>query len=145
MTAKPSIELIKHKTFQKALDEGNQPITYGNVCSDTCFGNYIPAENQLECNGFAFKKGELRKRALSYFKGIPAFVQIELDNRKNEEGICLYKIRHYNRGQEVVHGWLVSNKEKVVYHTWGNTIKVDSILDYATKKINHDLSKVKRK
>jgi hypothetical protein len=134
---------VEHKAFNKVLEENGGLITYGNVISDVCFGNYIRPTSQTECNGMTFKEGELWKADLKHFtkNNIPHDVFLALKKHQDDSLVCLTKIRHYSGENEKVHGWIVTTGNNIVHSTTPSNPKSATIMDYAVSQIAHKLSK----
>lgn len=94
----------------------------GNVCSDVQTSNFIRPSSQLECNGYRFAYGELRKSDLKVIiggsprqPGVQRFLDVVNSPENIDKALVGYKVFHTpgarsstHQPEKHVHGWVVT-------------------------------------
>ncbi len=124
------------KTFNKQCDY----ISTGNVIGTVQLSFFVRPYNEVECNGFTNPPGHLRDFDLKVWRNrrtphvvLDCVKELTNDGKK----IILYCFRHWNNGEEVVHGYVITDDKHNLLKQFvtGRTYKSYSVIEEATKYI----------
>lgn len=133
-----------HKGFNKIMEK--EAISNGNVLSTVQKSMYVRGVDNIECNGFDFKRGELHQRDLNIFQQWMtrnSFVSQELSDdfyKKVSElafkgDTCLYIFKSSASAYAI--GIAISNSSGLQYfYELKDDIKNKSIINYIKSELN---------
>jgi hypothetical protein len=112
-----------YKPFDRIANKDSS-ICEGNIVSDVLIGQYIRPVEEIECNDFEYKVGELRKADLKAFRNypIPTLIMQKLESFKKQ--VILYCVRHQTKKdkRQVVHGWIITNSQHELVYSMYTTL-----------------------
>lgn len=121
-----------HKTFDKQTD----CLSVGNVFSQTQVSGFIRGFNNVDCNGFDWKQGELQASDLKYKKDYPKQVIDFIKKEAIDKDVIIYKYRHFNGKTEIIHGYIITDTQcnllKKYYNIDTNKSRgvIDTVVEY---------------
>jgi hypothetical protein len=131
-----------HQTFDSQSDY----IGTGNVIANTQYSGCIRERTRTECNNFRFEKGHLRNYDLKRFENLPDEVSKKVIELSEDMPVILYKFRHFNGSQEIVHGYVittqlifdrgVSTRHLLAYFVTGPTSKSHQVINTMIKLVS---------
>lgn len=115
------------KSFDELLRKNQGTFITGNVYGDAQVSQFVRSVNNIECNGFKFKPGELRAQDIKMFKGdlVSGFNPTENWLNNNPDVDCIvYAFRNKvrspaeNKNTMIYYGFLVTNdKHGLLYRS----------------------------
>ncbi|HUS51177.1 MAG TPA: hypothetical protein VMZ91_13500 [Candidatus Paceibacterota bacterium] len=100
---------MKFESPFKTFNKQTRILTTGNAMHDTQFSIYIRPKTEVECNNAKFKVGHLRDWDLNNFSRIPYYVREDVEKRTENKPMILYEFKHYNNGQKIVDGYVLTD------------------------------------
>lgn len=134
-----------HKTFDRIA--AKDYIGTGNVYSNIQLSNYIRAFNDVDCNGFDWKPGDLQAADIKPWLqnraklGVPTDVLNFVRTNAVDRQLILYSFFHRDHGQLIVHGFAVTedhnNSHKLLrYWTTGPTYKSYDVVKECVRAVS---------
>lgn len=132
------------KTGHKTFDKQTNMITTGNVIANTQLSGFIRKHSEVECNGYDFKEGELRKSDLKDFRKFDGFQMVKdyLDKSLKDEQVILYAFAHRSsKDRIIVHGYVITTSDYVYINDFvvGPTSKSYDIVQEMKKYISIEI------
>jgi len=82
----------------------------GNAITETQYSTFIRCENDLECNGHSFAKGDLLRHDLNSLPGyIPGWVKNEIGGYCQNRKVIFFCLRHFRNRRPVILSYFITD------------------------------------
>lgn len=136
---------MKIETGHGKFDRQTKIISEGNAIHDTQLSSYVRPWNETKypVGDEHAEPGHFQKFDLKPFKNLPQDVLDVVREHAVDESVILYEFRHWNDGQKVVHGYVVTDAQHnlIWWVVTGPTYKSYNVVQECIKYVADDWEK----